>query len=233
MTWRGIGPSGQIATLDIGGGQASFKYEFPQGDISGVIDNIIVIGLQGRPISNGVPVFGNVLAWDGINWSPSAVSGVAGTGVVPHNLLSSTHVDTNTSDPFAGDLIVGSGGSASWVKLPVGSLNQSLRVSDIGEAFWSYDPIQIISAGSIVNLTEGSHKLVLNKTVGAPTIVNLPLSPFLGQDIRVKDGKGDSDVNQITVQASGITIDGFSKILLKNKYQSMDFMYNGTEWNIV
>jgi hypothetical protein len=55
----------------------------------------------------------------------------------------------------------------------------------------------------------------------------------LGQEILIKDGKGDANTNNITVVSSGNTIDGFSAITIAVNYQSIHFMYNGTEWNIV
>lgn len=233
MTWRGIAPSGHLATIDISGGTASFKYEPPRGDVSGVIDNFIVIGLRGRPISTAVPVFGDVLSWTGSSWEPAASSGVAGSGVGPHNLLSSVHIDTTPASPIAGDLIAGSGGPATWVRFPKGLSNQQLRISDTAELEWAYDPIQIVTSGTAISLDSNTHRVVLNKTVAAPTTFNLPSSTFIGQEILIKDGKGDANANNITVISSGNTIDGFSQIIMRTRYQSVHFMWNGTEWNII
>lgn len=53
-------------------------------DFGGTPNNPLVIGLQGKPLSNAVPAPGQVLAWDGIAWIPTA---------------------TSTSIFFAGDLV--------------------------------------------------------------------------------------------------------------------------------
>jgi Pectate lyase superfamily protein len=41
-------------------------------DIGGTLNNPIVVGLQGRPISSAVPTAGNILAWNGIAWAPAS-----------------------------------------------------------------------------------------------------------------------------------------------------------------
>jgi hypothetical protein len=58
------------------------------GDITGTATNIIVDGLQGRPINTVAPTINQVLGWNGAAWTPQTVSGggggpsVAGTGIV-------------------------------------------------------------------------------------------------------------------------------------------------------
>jgi hypothetical protein len=48
-------------------------------DLGGTLENPLVIGIQGRPVSTVVPQFGEVLVWDGISWTPTLGGG--GTGV--------------------------------------------------------------------------------------------------------------------------------------------------------
>jgi hypothetical protein len=47
-------------------------------DLGGTLDNPLVIGIQGRPVSNVLPNFGQALVWDGIAWIPGNVSGGGG-----------------------------------------------------------------------------------------------------------------------------------------------------------
>lgn len=230
MTWGGLAPSGQFATINIGSGVGSVDYEEARGDVSGIIDNLVVVGLQGRPISPLVPSSGDILKFDGSVWQYSTDS----SGVSSHTLLSITHTDTSPASPSVGDIITGSGAPVNWVNFPIGLPHQSLRVSQSGNLIWRYDPIEIITSGTTVSLDQNTHRIVINKTVGSSTVINLPSSPFIGQEILVKDGKGDANMNNIRVfSPSGSTIDGLSEFRLRQKYQSMHFMYNGSDWNII
>jgi hypothetical protein len=232
MTWRGVGPSGYIGTFNSGGGTGSFDYEPPRGDVSGVIDNLIVIQLQGRPVSPLAPISGYVYSWNGNSWVPTQVDTLS-SGVGPHELLSLTHPDTFPASPITGDIITASGVPVRWGRFPIGLQGQKLRVSPSGGLVWSYDALSIITTGATVNLTPSSHRIVVNKTIGSNTTVNLPTSPFIGQEVMVKDGKGDANMNPITVQASGSMIDAFTAVLMRQKFQALTFMWNGTIWNII
>ena len=233
MTWGGIAPSGYFATINIASGVGSVDYEVARGDATGLIDNLIVIGIRERPVSSLVPVSGDVLAFNGTSWTPTDISVIV-SGIGPHDLLSTEHIDTVPSVPTDGSLITGSGAPASWVQFPIGIPNQQLRVSESGRLEWAFSPIEIVTSGTTVNLDATKHRVIINKSVGSATFVNLPPSPFLGQEILIKDGKGDANVNAIHVlPPSGLTIDGLNEVLLRQNFQSYDFLYNGTGWNIV
>jgi hypothetical protein len=65
------------------------------GDIGGTVTIPLVIGLQGRPLSNSLPGLNNVIIWDGISWKPGPNEGLPGPpgpqgpagSSLPHNLL--------------------------------------------------------------------------------------------------------------------------------------------------
>lgn len=232
MTWAGIGPSGTFSTINIGGGIGRIDWEEARGDVSGLIDSLIVIGLRGNLIDGTQPVFGDVLIFDGNNWVPSNSASISGSG--PHNLLSITHVDTTAEAPSLGDLIIGSGSPVTWARFPVGLPGQDLRISDGGNVVWSFEPLNIIDSGSIVNLDEHSRRVVVNKSVGSATEINLPPSPIFGQEILIKDGAGNAHIYNINIYPpSGLTIDGLNMIKMAQNYQSFHLLYNGTEWNII
>ena len=67
-------------------------------DIGGTVTAPLVIGLQGRPLSNSAPGLNDVIIWDGISWKPGPNEGAPGPqgpegppgpagSSVPHNLL--------------------------------------------------------------------------------------------------------------------------------------------------
>jgi len=231
MTWHGVGPSGSFATLNTGGGTLRYDWEEGRGDVSGLVDSLIVIGLYGRSVAPTVPATSDVLTWNGAQWEPISLTLMSGA---PHGLLSLTHPDTVPASPTDGDIIAGSGSPASWTRFPLGQPGQHLRVSTGGQLVWAFDPLTVVTLGSTVNLTSDSRRIIVNKTVGSSTAVNLPSSPFFGQEILVKDGKGDANINKITVYApSGVTIDGFGSVIMKQKFQSYHFLFNGTDWNVI
>lgn len=234
MTWGGVPESGYFATFNRGGGTGSADYEPARGDVSGVVDNLEVTGLRGRGLSASSPNIGDAYVWDGVSWVPSPVASGGVSGVAPHDVLSNIHSDTVPATPSDGSLIAGSGSPASWVKFPIGLPQQSLRVDKNNRLDWRYDPIQIITSGVLVSLTQDNHRLVINKLSGSSTQINLPPTPYLGQEILIKDGKGDANLNNIVVSPpSGLLLDGENSFILKQRYQSMHFLYNGSDWNII
>jgi hypothetical protein len=52
-------------------------------DLGGTLENPLVIGIQGRPVSTVAPQFNEVLVWDGIAWVPRPQSGGGGGGFNP------------------------------------------------------------------------------------------------------------------------------------------------------
>lgn len=233
MTWAGTAPSGTFLTLNIGGGVARLDWEEARGDTSGLIDNLIVIGLRGRSIGEVVPVFGDVLFFDGTRWVPSASGGGD-----PHNLLSITHADTQASSPTDGDIVAGSGSPASWIRFPIGQPAQTLTVSTGNTLEWSGLGIiktEVFTSGSTFSLDAESRRVLIN--TGASSTVNLPSSPLLYQEILIKDANGSAGsptLNTIDiVPQSGVTVDGNSLVRIRTDYQAFTFLWNGTEWNII
>lgn len=48
----------------------------------------------------------------------------------------------------------------------------------------------------------------------------------------IKDSVGDCNINPITVQATGSTIDGEATYVLETDWGSIGLIYNGIEWNV-
>lgn len=59
----------------------------------------------------------------------------------------------------------------------------------------------------------------------------LPTS-VVGKVYVVKDCDGDASTNNITVTATGSTIDGAASAVINTNFGSLNFVFNGNEWNI-
>jgi len=237
MTFGGIGASGEFKTINHdGSGTGRLDYEPARGDVSGLVDNLLVIGLQGRPVSSLAPISGYVLTWSGAQWVSTEVSVVV-SGSLTHNFLSATHPDTVPDSPIYGDIIAGTSGSR-WARFPVSTNpGEVLSAASGGGLEWrdpNIVPPVIVTSGSSYSAPNQNLRIVVAKPSGSPTTINLPSAPVPGQEIIVKDGKGDASLNKITVvPPSGSVIDGFSTVKLRINWQSLSFMYNGMDWNII
>lgn len=58
-------------------------------------------------------------------------------------------------------------------------------------------------------------------------------SPVRGTMYRIKDNTGTAAANNITVSATGHLIDGVGSYVINNNYASADFIYNGSQWNVL
>ncbi len=94
-------------------------------------------------------------------------------------------------------------------------------------------PLRVVTAAGAVTATATDGTVVVNKTVGAATTVNLPASPITGKRLVVKDGKGDAAANNITLTPAAGNIDGAGTFVMNVNYQCVEIQYNGTEWNII
>ena len=86
-------------------------------------------------------------------------------------------------------------------------------------------------AGAVTVVSGSDYIVVVNKTTGASTTLNLPISFSAGDTYIIKDGKGDAATHKITVTPASGTIDGASTFVMSTNYQSVTLVYNGTEWN--
>lgn len=92
--------------------------------------------------------------------------------------------------------------------------------------------VRVITAVGAVTVTIRDYIVILNKTVGAATTVNLPAG-VTGQIFIIKDGKGDAAANNITITPAAGNIDGAATFVMNINNQSVMLVYNGTQWNII
>lgn len=93
--------------------------------------------------------------------------------------------------------------------------------------------LRVITTSGAVTVLKYDYILVINKTVGAATTLNLPANPSIGDYYTIKDGKGDAGANNITVTPAAGNIDGGGTYVMNTNYQSVTVVYNGTQWNII
>lgn len=92
---------------------------------------------------------------------------------------------------------------------------------------------RVVTAAGAVTMATTDYVVVLNKTVGAATTVNLPSSPTTGQHYYIKDGKGDAATNNITITPAAGNIDGAGTLVLNTNRASAELTYDGTQWEVI
>ena len=83
---------------------------------------------------------------------------------------------------------------------------------------------EVTAAGAITVDTSTDDVIVVNKTVGAATTVNLPALAGRSTDryYHIADGKGDAATNDITIVPFGVeTIMGLASWVISNNYGSV------------
>jgi hypothetical protein len=92
--------------------------------------------------------------------------------------------------------------------------------------------VRVVTAAGAVTVAATDETIVVNKTVGAATVVNLPAG-VLGRRYTIKDGKGDAAANNITITPAAGNIDGAATSVINTNYGRATVAYNGTQWNLV
>lgn len=96
-------------------------------------------------------------------------------------------------------------------------------------------------SGRVVNITTpGAYPytalvtdyVILVDSSSARTI-NLIASPVTGTTYRIKDNTGSAGSNNITISGNGKNIDGATPYIISSNYDSVDVVYNGTQWNVL
>lgn len=92
---------------------------------------------------------------------------------------------------------------------------------------------EVTAAGAVAVSPLTDYVILINKTVGAATVVNLPVGQN-GLSYIIKDKKGDANSNNITITPNGAeTIDGAATLILNVNKASTSLVFQGTDWSIV
>lgn len=164
----------------------------------------------------------NNIGDDGIGWSEIPTGGGGGTTPVGSNYA----IQYNAVGSFGGT----GPGTAGQVLTSNGASSAPSFQSSGGIV-----TVTVFTASGNVSLTTATYLLIVNKTTpnAGPTIVDLPASPATGQVFIVKDGRGDSYTNNITVTPASGTIDNADTFVISVAYESDTFVYDGNQWRVV
>ena len=91
---------------------------------------------------------------------------------------------------------------------------------------------RVVTAAGAVTVATTDDIVIINKTVGAATVANLPAG-VTGRRFTIKDGKGDAAANNITITPAAGTIDGAATLIINTNFGRATVAYNGTQWNQV
>jgi hypothetical protein len=115
--------------------------------------------------------------------------------------------------------------------------NAGKYLTNDGENFsWSalsaIKSVDVLTSGSSVNCLPNV-AVVVNLSSNNNFAVNLPTNPNSGDQVIVKDGKGNAKNYNITVNGNGKSIDGSATFEIDENYGSVWLIYNDTQWNAI
>jgi hypothetical protein len=214
--------SGTTPAANSASGGAGVAATFAKGDH---YHPAIVVTLASLPQTGATT--GQAIVWNGTIWAPGTVSGGGGAGTV-----------TNASALTAHGVVIGAGSSAVVIT-GTGTAGQAL-ISNGASADPTFQDVlvtpttpRVVTASGAVTVVAGDGLIVINKTTGAATTVNLEASPVAGRVHRIKDGKGDAGTNNITIVPNSGLIDGAANFVIAFAYDSASVEYDGTQWRVV
>lgn len=92
--------------------------------------------------------------------------------------------------------------------------------------------VRVVIAAGAVTVTNADVVVVVNKTSGAATVVNLPAG-VANQMFTIKDGKGDAGTNNITITPAAGLIDGAATFVMNANYESTTLIYDSASWRVI
>lgn len=93
--------------------------------------------------------------------------------------------------------------------------------------------VRVITASGAATASSTDEVIVINKTANETTTLTLMASPETGKILYIKDGKGDSNLYNVTIQGNGKNIDAGTSYTLASNWARVTIVYNGTRWNIL
>lgn len=200
-------------------GTAITQYNVITGGATNLPNSVVPSATSGVPLisqgSSAQPIFGTAVVAGG---------GTGDTSFTAYSVIcagtTSTGALQNVSGVgTSGQVLTSNGASA----LPTWQAGASvLTVTSITH---SSSPYTVLSTDQFISV---------DCTVGAVT-VKLPNAPATGRVIYIKDTKGDSATNNISVTTVGgtITIDGLTTYIMALNYQNLGVIFDGTNYEVI
>lgn len=187
-------------------------------DLGGTLEDPLVIGIQGRPVSDVPPQLNEVLAWNGIAWVPAPQSGTGG-GFGPPGPTGPTGATGPTGD-------TGTTGATG----PTGDTGDTGPAGGGGWSTLTYNgPFNVTLTPSLTN----NMFIKLNPSDGYNNILINAFPSSLGLMLIFKDISGNAGSSPVSISTSVGLIDGSATIILDANWEGITLMYNGVDWSIV
>ena len=92
--------------------------------------------------------------------------------------------------------------------------------------------LRVITASGNVTVSITDNTLIIDKAAPASTTVILPANPATNQQLIIKDGAGNANTYNITINGNGNTMDGGSSYVIGGAYGSVQMIWTGIQWSI-
>lgn len=90
--------------------------------------------------------------------------------------------------------------------------------------------LRIVTASGTITVTTADHFVEVNKATGAATTVSLPAcNSNSGLQVTILDGKGDANINNITLTPSAGNINGATTFVMNVSRQSETVLWDGSQ----
>jgi hypothetical protein len=94
---------------------------------------------------------------------------------------------------------------------------------------------QIVVDGATVDILPSNvliTNVVVNKSVGSPTTLNMPTLVAQWQEFVIVDGKGDASINPITISSTLIPINGSASYVIASDGATVRFTFDGSQFRV-
>ena len=90
---------------------------------------------------------------------------------------------------------------------------------------------EVVASGAIT-VTTADDIILVNKSSGAATVVNLDATPTKGRTYVIIDGKGDAYTNNITITPNSGNINNAATFVINTAYAAVNVTYDGAQWRV-
>lgn len=231
------------------------------GDLDFLGDNTSGINIVGTPASNLQTVFGLQSSESQRGTVELATAAETTTGTSNSLAVHPSGLNTKLGAQTANGLIYGQGGAGSNLGALAEATNGQLPIGSTGNpptlaTLTAGTNVTITNGAGSITIDANSQDFIVNITAlddtDSPYVVlstdfymtcnvtsgvltiQLPNAPTTGRIFVVKDANGNCATNNITVTTVGgvVTIDGSTSFVMNTNYESANFLFNGTSYEV-